>query len=170
MTSIFVAKLDYGVTNEELKNLFESFGKVSKVSIPIDKQTGKSKGFAFVEMFNEQEALQAIKNLDQSSVRGRQIAVKIAENRSDDNRNKTESNQNRSTHFEKSEEKTDLKPIIDPSIVIPTKIFEKKKDPVKKKGGKSDYDDGKPRPKKMETYKKSGKGNRFFDFDDDDDF
>ena len=48
MTNIFVARLDYGVTQEDLKNAFEQFGKVNKVSLATDKETGKSKGFAFI--------------------------------------------------------------------------------------------------------------------------
>ena len=50
MTNIFVARLDYGVTQEELKSAFEQYGQVNKVSLAIDKETGKSKGFAFIEM------------------------------------------------------------------------------------------------------------------------
>ena len=50
MTNIFVARLDYGVTQEELKSTFEQYGQVNKVSLAIDKETGKSKGFAFIEM------------------------------------------------------------------------------------------------------------------------
>ena len=49
MTSIFVAKLDFGVSKEQLTELFEEYGKVNKVNIPTDKDTGKPRGFAFVE-------------------------------------------------------------------------------------------------------------------------
>ena len=55
MTSIFVAKLDFGVTKEQLTELFEEYGKVNKVNIPTDKDTGKPRGFAFVEMFDQKE-------------------------------------------------------------------------------------------------------------------
>eukprot|EP01041_Mallomonas_annulata_P039805 gene39805-63570_t len=82
MTSIFVAKLDFGVSQEELKSVFERFGRVNKVTIATDRETGKPRGFAFVEMFDESEADAAIENLDNSTLNGRQIAVKKAEDRS----------------------------------------------------------------------------------------
>ena len=82
MTNIFVARLDYGVTQEELKSAFEQYGQVNKVSLAIDKETGKSKGFAFIEMRNNEEAVAAIKGLDGQTMHGRQIAVKQAEDRS----------------------------------------------------------------------------------------
>jgi RNA recognition motif-containing protein len=82
MTSIFVAKLDFGVTNEQLKALFEQHGKVNKASVAIDRETGKSRGFGFVEMPDLNEAQQAIRALDGFHVNGRPIAVKQAEDRS----------------------------------------------------------------------------------------
>jgi len=81
MTNIFVAKLDYSVTQDELKNAFGQYGTVVKVSIAIDKETSKSKGFAFIEMSNGDDASAAIKGLDGSTLKGRQISVKEAENR-----------------------------------------------------------------------------------------
>jgi RNA recognition motif-containing protein len=64
MMNIFVARLDFGVSQEELRRVFEQYGKVNKVTIATDKETGKPKGFAFVEMFNDEEAQSAIKSLD----------------------------------------------------------------------------------------------------------
>ena len=86
MMNIFVARLDFGVSQEELKRAFEQYGKVNKVTIATDKETGKPKGFAFIEMFNDEEAQNAIKSLDGFSFNGRQIAVKQAEDRRDNNR------------------------------------------------------------------------------------
>lgn len=81
MTSIFVAKLDFGVTEEELRSLFEAYGGVKKVHIATDRETGKPRGFAFVEMYNDDEAQQAISGLDGRNINGRDIAVKEAEDR-----------------------------------------------------------------------------------------
>ena len=82
MTSIFVAKLDFGVTNEQLKSLFEQYGKVAKASVATDRETGKSRGFGFVEMPDFNEAQESIRALDGFVVNGRPIAVKEAEDRS----------------------------------------------------------------------------------------
>jgi RNA recognition motif-containing protein len=79
--NIFVAKLDYGVTSEELGGLFEAYGSVNRASVITDKLTGRSKGFGFVEMANDDEARKAISQLDNSSVRNRNIVVKEAEPR-----------------------------------------------------------------------------------------
>ena len=83
MTSIFVAKLDFGVTNEQLRQLFEQHGSVIKVNVATDRETGKSRGFAFVEMANREEAMNAINSLNGHMINGRDIAVKEAEQRGD---------------------------------------------------------------------------------------
>ena len=180
MTNIFVARLDYGVTQEELKNAFEQYGQVNKVSLAIDKETGKSKGFAFIEMRNDEEATAAIKGLDGQTMHGRQIAVKQAEDRSngtpkrDANNNERkpfvrENKESRETSptFNKRENDEDDEPSSSPDIFIPkpivNKVIEKKKDPIMKKI------EDRPKANKMQAYKKSGKQNRFF-FDEDDDY
>jgi len=86
MTSIFVAKLDFGVSKEQLTDLFAQHGSVGKVHLPTDKDTGKPRGFAFVEMFNDDEAAKAIDALDGFEINRRRIAVKVAENRNDRSR------------------------------------------------------------------------------------
>ena len=97
MTSIFVAKLDFGVSKEQLTQLFEEYGRVTKVNIPTDKETGKPRGFAFVEMPDADEANNAISALDGFEINRRRLAVKIAENRNDNkkpqNRSSFNSNQ-----------------------------------------------------------------------------
>ncbi len=183
MTNIFVARLDYGVTQEELKSAFEQYGQVNKVSLAIDKETGKSKGFAFIEMRDDDEAVAAIKGLDGQTMHGRQIAVKQAEDRSNgapkrdfnnnndrkpfvrDNREPRDNTSN-SSPFKKREDDDD-EPSSSPEIFIPkptiNKVVEKKKDPVMKKI------EDRPKANKMQAYKKSGKQNRFF-LDEDDDY
>lgn len=76
--NIFVASLDYGMTNEDLQDLFEDYGQVSSAKIIFDKFTGRSKGFGFVEMDNNQDANEAIAQLNESEVNGRKIVVKQA--------------------------------------------------------------------------------------------
>lgn len=76
--NIFVASLDYGLQEEELRGAFEAYGEVTSVKIVTDRETGRSKGFGFVEMSNDEEGTQAIEALDGSSLRGREMAVKEA--------------------------------------------------------------------------------------------
>ena len=60
MKSIFVGNLDFGVTEDQIRALFEAHGAVDRVTIMTDRDTGRSRGFAFVEMANSQVADQAI--------------------------------------------------------------------------------------------------------------
>ncbi|MBN2682461.1 MAG: RNA-binding protein [Bacteroidales bacterium] len=76
--NIFVAKLNYGTSEEVLKNLFEQFGRVVSVKIVMDRDTGRSKGYGFVEMADEQEGQSAIDGLNESTLDGNQIVVKKA--------------------------------------------------------------------------------------------
>ena len=65
--NIYVGNLPYSVTEDELRNLFGEFGEVSSANIITDRYTGQSKGFGFVEMPNQQEAEEAIGNINDSS-------------------------------------------------------------------------------------------------------
>ena len=87
MTSIFVAKLDFGVSNQELRQLFEIYGTVLKATVATDRETGKPRGFAFVEMADSSEAQRAIQALDGHIINGRALAVKEAEQRTDNRPN-----------------------------------------------------------------------------------
>jgi len=84
--NIFVAKLSYGTTVEELTEVFERFGDLDSVKIIMDRETGRSKGFGFVEMPNDEEAQAAIDELNDSELDGRQIVVKKANPPSGDRR------------------------------------------------------------------------------------
>jgi RNA recognition motif-containing protein len=79
--NIFVAKLSFDTQDEDLREVFEEFGEVTTASVITDKFTGKSKGYAFVEMPNDDEASNAIKELNESELDGRTIVVKKAEPR-----------------------------------------------------------------------------------------
>jgi len=74
--NIFIAKLDYDTQEADLRNAFENYGEVSSVKIIMDKFTGRSKGYGFVEMPNDEEAMEAINNLNESELDGRTIVVK----------------------------------------------------------------------------------------------
>ena len=83
--NIFISNLSYSLTEADLNDLFENYGNVSSAKIIKDRETGRSRGFGFVEMDNDDEALDAIENLNQSELGGRNINVSEAkprENRS----------------------------------------------------------------------------------------
>ncbi|TFH34229.1 MAG: RNA-binding protein [Bacteroidia bacterium] len=82
--NIFVAKLSYQTKEETLRELFEEFGEVESAKIIFDKMAGRSKGFGFVEMPNDTEALAAIEKLNDQVVDGRNIVVKKALPKSDE--------------------------------------------------------------------------------------
>ncbi len=81
--NIYVGNLSYQVGPEELRNAFEKFGEVSSVNIVMDKATGQSKGFGFVEMPDQADAEEAIKQLDGASLKGRNIRVNEARPKTD---------------------------------------------------------------------------------------
>lgn len=79
--NIFVAKLDFDTQSEDLIDAFTAYGKVTSANVIMDKSTGRSKGFGFVEMENEEEARNAIDALNDTELHGRTIVVKKAEPR-----------------------------------------------------------------------------------------
>lgn len=83
--NIFVGGLPFKVDEKELREIFEKFGEPSSVKIIIDKQSGRSKGYGFVEMDDEAAAL-AIEALDGSELHGRRIGVRQSEERRSERR------------------------------------------------------------------------------------
>lgn len=79
---IFVAGLPYDLDDAELTEIFEKFGTIASAKVAIDKETGKSKGFAFVDMPNSEEAKDAIESLNDMSLGKKPLVVKEAEERS----------------------------------------------------------------------------------------
>ncbi|MBA7685917.1 hypothetical protein ES703_94348 [subsurface metagenome] len=79
--NIYVGNLPYNVTEEELREAFSEFGEVSSVNVITDKYSGQAKGFGFVEMEKNSEAEEAIKALNESSLKGRNIKVNQAKPR-----------------------------------------------------------------------------------------
>ncbi|WP_018982623.1 RNA recognition motif domain-containing protein [Salinimonas chungwhensis] len=78
---LLVRNLDRATTEEELKSLFEKFGSVQSCNLVIDSDTGKSKGFGFVEMPKVVEAKAALQNLDGTPIGDNKIRVRKAENK-----------------------------------------------------------------------------------------
>jgi len=73
--NLYIGNLDYGIKEENLRELFEEFGEVSSVKIITDKFSGRSKGFGFVEMASDEEAKEAIQSLNGKPVNDRNITV-----------------------------------------------------------------------------------------------
>ena len=83
MKSIFVGNLDFGVTEDSLRPLFEPFGAVERVNLVTDRDTGRSRGFAFVEMTDSAEAERAITALNGTTLSGRALNVNEARPKAD---------------------------------------------------------------------------------------
>ncbi|MGZ8523854.1 MAG: RNA recognition motif domain-containing protein [Chitinophagaceae bacterium] len=79
--NLFVAGLPYDVDDDELMEIFEKFGAVNSAKVAMDKETGKSRGFGFVDMQNDAEAKDAIENLNDISLGKKPLVVKQAEER-----------------------------------------------------------------------------------------
>ncbi|MFV0289278.1 MAG: RNA recognition motif domain-containing protein [Mangrovibacterium sp.] len=79
--NIFVSNIPFAVSNEDLENLFASYGKVSSARIIVDKESRRSRGFGFVEMDNDADAKSAIAALNGKEVKGRALNVNEARNR-----------------------------------------------------------------------------------------
>jgi RNA recognition motif-containing protein len=84
--NIYVGNLSYEVSEEDLKKAFETFGEVNTVKIIKDNQTGRSKGFAFVEMSSKTEGQAAIEGLNEKDLKGRNISVNEARPRTEGSR------------------------------------------------------------------------------------
>jgi len=78
MKNLFVGNMNFQTTESELRALFEPFGQVSRVHIAMDRETGRARGFAFVEMPNDDEASKAMAGLDGKEVGGRNLKVNEA--------------------------------------------------------------------------------------------
>jgi RNA recognition motif-containing protein len=83
--SIYVGNLSYQVTEEDLKRTFAEYGTVSRVQLPTDRETGRPRGFAFVEMQNDAEETAAIEALDGAEWMGRDLKVNKAKPREERN-------------------------------------------------------------------------------------
>jgi RNA recognition motif-containing protein len=78
MKNLFVGNLSFQTTEGDLRALFEPFGQLGRVHVPTDRETGRVRGFAFVEMTNDDDAKKAIAALDGKEVGGRNVKVNEA--------------------------------------------------------------------------------------------
>jgi cold-inducible RNA-binding protein len=78
MKNIFVGNLDFGATEEAVRSMFEAYGTVDRASIVTDRDSGRSKGFAFVEMPNDAEGERAIAALNTKELNGRPLTINEA--------------------------------------------------------------------------------------------
>ena len=76
--NMYVSNLSFNTTDDSLKKLFQEFGTVSSAKVITDRETGRSRGFAFVEMDSDAEAKEAIKNLNNKEIEGRPMSVSVA--------------------------------------------------------------------------------------------
>jgi RNA recognition motif-containing protein len=81
--NIYVGNLAYSVTEDDLRDAFAAYGEISSVSLITDKLSGQSKGFGFVEMPNNSEADAAIKALNETALKGRNMKVNQAKPRAE---------------------------------------------------------------------------------------
>ena len=79
--SIYVGNLSYDVTEDELREVFADYGEVTRVYLPVDRETKRRRGFGFVEMSNDDQEATAIETLDGAQWMGRQIKVNKAKPR-----------------------------------------------------------------------------------------
>ena len=80
---LYVGNLPYSVSDSDLQQMFEAHGTVQSAQVIMDRDTGRSKGFGFVEMSNDQEALNAIRELNGKQHEGRSLTVNEAKPRVD---------------------------------------------------------------------------------------
>ena len=83
MTKIYVGNLAYTATEDDIRQAFEPYGNVSAVDVIMDRETGRSRGFAFVEMPDGGEAKQAIDNVNLAEIAGRKVTVNEARPKTD---------------------------------------------------------------------------------------
>ncbi len=84
--SVYVGNLSYDVTQEDLTSVFAEYGTVKRVQIPTDRETGRPRGFGFVEMSSDAEEDAAIEALDGAEWMGRSLRVNKAKPREDNKR------------------------------------------------------------------------------------
>lgn len=83
MTNIYVGNLSFQASEDEIRQAFAQFGEVSSVSIITDRETGRSRGFAFVEMPDDGQAKEAIDKVNLTEIHGRTVTVNEARPRQD---------------------------------------------------------------------------------------
>jgi RNA recognition motif-containing protein len=85
--NIYVSGLSYNTTNDSLQELFEGYGEVASANVIKDRETGRSRGFGFVEMPTDEQGQKAIDDLHESNFEGKTISVSVARQRTERNDN-----------------------------------------------------------------------------------
>ncbi len=83
MTNIYVGNLSFDVSDASLQEAFAAFGAVDKANVVTDRMTGRSRGFGFIEMANDEEAKAAIEGLNGTELSGRTVTVNVAKPKAD---------------------------------------------------------------------------------------
>jgi len=83
MKNLFVGNMSFSTTEGDLRSIFEPFGEITRVNVVTDRDTGRARGFAFVEMTNDEEAAKAIAALNGKEVDGRALNVNEARPKTD---------------------------------------------------------------------------------------
>jgi RNA recognition motif-containing protein len=83
VTNIYVGNLSFKATEDDLRQAFAQYGEVTSVNIVKDRETGRSRGFAFIEMPDANQAKEAIDNLNLADIAGRRVTVNEARPRTD---------------------------------------------------------------------------------------
>jgi len=78
VTNIYVGNLSFNASDDDVRSAFEQYGEVTSVNIIMDRETGRSRGFAFVEMSDGENAKEAIDNLNGAAISGRNVTVNEA--------------------------------------------------------------------------------------------
>jgi len=86
--NMYVSNLSFHAVDEDLKKLFEQYGTVTSAKIITDRETGRSRGFGFVEMASDAEANEAMKGLNNKDIQGRAMSVTVAREKTPRNDNK----------------------------------------------------------------------------------
>ena len=81
--NLYVSNLSFGTADDDLRNLFAKFGEVTSAKVITDRETGRSRGFGFVEMSSDTEGKEAIQGLNNKEIEGRPMSVSVARPKED---------------------------------------------------------------------------------------